>query len=99
MLNPALGDLNDGGYAFSQWQQRMLSYRRGQYERRVQRNLTATLAAPIHMDKTPTTTADATPATAPKATALMATRTRPRALSGATMRRTTNNLGLVHHSG
>ena len=38
VLNPGLGELNDGGHAFQQWQQRMLSYRRGQYERHVQQN-------------------------------------------------------------
>lgn len=38
VLNPGLGNLNDGGYAFQQWQHRMLSHRRGQYERHVQRN-------------------------------------------------------------
>ena len=31
ILNPALGQLNDGGSAYRQWQQRMLSYHRGQY--------------------------------------------------------------------
>ena len=36
--NPGLGELFDGGYVFQQWQQRMLSCRRGQYERHVQRN-------------------------------------------------------------
>ena len=30
VLNPGLGERNDGGHAFQQWQQRMLSYRRGQ---------------------------------------------------------------------
>lgn len=38
IINPALGQLNDGGHAFRQWQQRMRSYRRGQYERNVDRN-------------------------------------------------------------
>ena len=37
-LIPRLGQLDDGGYAFQQWQQHMLSYRRGQYERTVQQN-------------------------------------------------------------
>ena len=32
ILNPALGQLNDGGHAYRQWQQRMRSYRREQYE-------------------------------------------------------------------
>ena len=38
ILNPALGQLNDGGRAYRQWQQRMRTYRRGQYERHVERN-------------------------------------------------------------
>ena len=38
ILNPRLGQLNDGGYAFQQWQQRMLSCRRRRYERDEQRN-------------------------------------------------------------
>ena len=38
VLNPGLGRVDDGGYAFQQWQQRMLSYSRGQYERNVERN-------------------------------------------------------------
>ena len=38
ILNPGLGELNDGGHALQQWQQRMPSYRRGQYESYVQRN-------------------------------------------------------------
>ena len=38
ILNPALGQLNDGGHAYRQWQQRMRSYRRGQYERNIERN-------------------------------------------------------------
>ena len=38
MLNPALGQLNDGGHAYRQWQQRMRSYRRGQYEHNVDQN-------------------------------------------------------------
>ena len=37
-LNPALGQLNNGGHANRQWQQRMRSYRRGQYEHNVERN-------------------------------------------------------------
>ena len=37
ILNPALGQLNDGGHAYRQWQQRMRSYRRGQYERNIER--------------------------------------------------------------
>ena len=37
-LNSALGQLNDGGHAYRQWQQRMCSYRRGQYEHDVDRN-------------------------------------------------------------
>ena len=38
IINPALGQLNDGGHAYRQWQQRMRSYRRGQYEHNVDRN-------------------------------------------------------------
>lgn len=38
ILNPALGQLNDDGQAYRQWQQRMLSYRRGQYERNLERS-------------------------------------------------------------
>ena len=38
ILNPALGQLNNGGHAYRQWQQRMRSYRRGQYEHNVDRN-------------------------------------------------------------
>ena len=38
ILNPTLGQLNNGGHAYHQWQQRMRSYRRGQYEHNVDRN-------------------------------------------------------------
>ena len=38
ILNPSLGQLNDGGRADRQWQQRMRTYRRGQYERHIERN-------------------------------------------------------------
>ena len=38
ILNPALGQVNDGGHAYRQWQPRMRSYRREQYERNVDRN-------------------------------------------------------------
>ena len=33
-----MSGLNDGGQAYRQWKQRMTSYRRGQYERNVNRN-------------------------------------------------------------
>lgn len=33
ILNPDLGMLNDGGYTFRQWQQRMRSYLRGHSDR------------------------------------------------------------------
>ena len=39
IFNPALGQLNDGGHASRQWQQRMRPYLRGQYERNVARNI------------------------------------------------------------
>ncbi len=38
ILNPALGQLNDGGQAYRQWQRRMCSYRRGQYEHTLNKN-------------------------------------------------------------
>ncbi|CAN0567650.1 unnamed protein product, partial [Laminaria digitata] len=38
ILNPALGMLNDNDQAFDRWQQRMRSYRRGNYERNVEHN-------------------------------------------------------------
>ena len=38
ILNPILGQLNDGGNVYRQWQQRMRSYRRGHYEEHVERN-------------------------------------------------------------
>ena len=37
ILNPALGQPNDGGRAYRQWKQRMRSYRRGQYEKHIER--------------------------------------------------------------
>ena len=38
ILNPALGMLNDNDQAFRRWQTRMRSYRRGDYERNLERN-------------------------------------------------------------
>ena len=38
ILKPMLGQLNDGGYVYRQWQQRMRSYRRGHYDKHVERS-------------------------------------------------------------
>ena len=52
ILNPALGQLNDGGRDYRQWQQQMRSFRRGKYEQNVDRNsnptptVTKTVLAP-----------------------------------------------------
>ena len=97
VINPGLGNLNDGGYAFQQWRPRIFSY-----ERHVQRNSNRHSDAPTQGDltpmATPTITAGTTPTTAPRDTVPTLTRTDLWALSGATASPKTNNFRVVHHN-
>ena len=98
MLNPCLGKLNDGGYAFQQWrQQGMLPYRRGQWERHVKHKPHSDRHNPKgqHSPAASPTTAGTTPTL--RDTALAAAQTRLPAPSGPTAP-TTRVPSVVHHN-